>query len=453
MRHIFTGILFLWLMALFTLPTFALDVDEVAIMKKGTVKVFVWSKNKKGKFVLGSGTGFILNEAGYIATNHHVISGYAKTKNNTPAISVSLNGQITNPYKDYKKGNIEVIWSSKPLDLAILKFNTDQKLHTVVLSTQPPNTAEPVYAVGYPGASGDNELRSADQKSVSTMTKGIFSHEKQGQWSGNGGTLSILQHNAEISWGNSGGPLFDDCQQVIGVNTRLTIRHGTVTPGVFMSSNISELIKILDSRGIEYEVGDGACVSKENRLYGLMQNIVIIGGGAILVLGIILIFALKRPRERVVQLVESYSRNFRSQEMAKPAQRNSGPRHKNPPNNAPRPQNEAPQQAGQLQMTVTLEGSLSNGTTVRLSIDGADLMQGVFLGRQPQDNRFAINDMGISRTHAVIYYHENFVKIRDEGSTNGTRVNGRVLRPRQEQSLANGDEIYLGDVYLKVSIR
>ncbi|WP_339865480.1 trypsin-like peptidase domain-containing protein [Paremcibacter congregatus] len=431
----------------------ALDADEVTRMKNGTVQIFVtkyfYSKSKgkvQKKQGTGSGTGFILNDQGYIATNFHVVKGYLYY-NKKPAIAIALNDQIINYNDEIRKSLVEVVWTSESLDLAILKFTTEQPLKRVILAPEFPGTSDPVYAVGYPGASSDNELRSNDVKAVSTMTKGIFSHEKQGQWTGKGGTLSILQHNSEISWGNSGGPLYDDCQRVIGVNTRLTFRNGNVAPGVFFSSNISELIKILDSKGIEYEVGNDACVPEEQKIYQLIQNLVLIGGAAILLLVVILVFVLRRPRERVVQLVESYSRSFRGDAPPAPQKRNTGPRKSDPRNH------DATRKALPQAIKVRLRGRLSNGAPVDMPLDDQDLMRGIILGRQPDDRRFALDDMGISRNHAVLFQQDGFVKIRDEGSTNGTRVNGRVLRPRQEQALADGDEFFLGEAKITISIR
>ena len=85
------------------------------------------------------------------------------------------------------------------------------------------------------------------------------------------------------------------------------------------------------------------------------------------------------------------------------------------------------------------------GTMVPLSEDGARL------GRSA-DNSFQINDITVSREHAFVTVDNlGSVHIRDEGSTNGTYVNGKRIRPQRLVEVADGDRVQLGtSVVLKV---
>lgn len=57
---------------------------------------------------------------------------------------------------------------------------------------------------------------------------------------------------------------------------------------------------------------------------------------------------------------------------------------------------------------------------------------------------------GVSRQHAVIIARENRIAVKDLGSVNGTRLNGRVMTPDQEYRLRHGDELEVGELKLQV---
>lgn len=57
---------------------------------------------------------------------------------------------------------------------------------------------------------------------------------------------------------------------------------------------------------------------------------------------------------------------------------------------------------------------------------------------------------GVSRQHAVVIARENRIVVKDLGSVNGTRLNGRVMTPDQEYRLRHGDELEVGELKLQV---
>jgi two-component system, cell cycle response regulator len=85
------------------------------------------------------------------------------------------------------------------------------------------------------------------------------------------------------------------------------------------------------------------------------------------------------------------------------------------------------------------------GTMVRLS------EQGTTMGRSAESS-FQISDITVSRDHAVVMVDDlGSVQIRDEGSTNGTFVNGRRLHAHRPVDLADGDRVQLGtNIVLKL---
>jgi CheY-like chemotaxis protein len=57
---------------------------------------------------------------------------------------------------------------------------------------------------------------------------------------------------------------------------------------------------------------------------------------------------------------------------------------------------------------------------------------------------------GVSRQHAIILTKDNRIAVKDQGSVNGTRLNGKILTPNQEYRLKHGDELEIGEIKLQV---
>ncbi len=154
----------------------------------------------------GLGSGFFINDDGYLMTNFHVIEGETR-------ISVEVyqqkNGQLDR--KTYK--NVRIVALNNFADLALLRIeDTDaQKFKYVALgSSDALSVGERVFAIGSPLGL------------ERTVTEGILSTKTREM----GGTL-YLQTTAQINPGNSGGPLFNLNGEVVGVtNMKVTAGEG-----------------------------------------------------------------------------------------------------------------------------------------------------------------------------------------------------------------------------------
>jgi S1-C subfamily serine protease len=84
-----------------------------------------------------------------------------------------------------------------------------------------------VWSIGFPGAS-ESEMFSASELTKPTATNGVISAERQTKTG-----LKILQTNAAISYGNSGGPVLNDKGEVIGLATFVSVdpTTGAQVPG------------------------------------------------------------------------------------------------------------------------------------------------------------------------------------------------------------------------------
>lgn len=154
----------------------------------------------------GLGSGFILNEEGYLLTNFHVIEGETDL---SVEVYHQRGGQLER--RTYRK--VRIVALNKFFDLALLKIEEENapRFRAVQLgSSRELAVGEPVFAVGSPLGLE----RTVTEGIVSTKTR-----ELQG--------VLYLQTTAQINPGNSGGPLFDLRGLVVGVtNMKITFGEG-----------------------------------------------------------------------------------------------------------------------------------------------------------------------------------------------------------------------------------
>ena len=154
------------------------------------------------------GSGFIVNENGYIMTNDHVIAsltsdtGYSSGGGYADQVAVVLNDGSQLP--------AEILWSDSTLDLAILKVEPEVPLKAVKLGNSDELLiGEQAIAIGNPFA----------LEFHGTVTAGYISGLNR-TLRGQGTTMQdLIQTDASINQGNSGGPLLNGKGEVIGINT------------------------------------------------------------------------------------------------------------------------------------------------------------------------------------------------------------------------------------------
>jgi hypothetical protein len=90
----------------------------------------------------------------------------------------------------------------------------------------------------------------------------------------------------------------------------------------------------------------------------------------------------------------------------------------------------------------------------QVSVGRTDLTEGYVPGIDL--GPYGAQDMGVSRRHAMIYVVDGTegseLHIRDLSSTNGTRVNGFVLKPEQPYKLSDGDEVDFGQLRISLQV-
>jgi S1-C subfamily serine protease len=154
----------------------------------------------------GQGSGFILDKAGHVLTNFHVIAGANR------GIEVTLSNK-----RSYKANIVGV---DKVHDLAELQINAPNLQPVTLANSSDLAVGQEVYAIGNPfGLNG-------------TMTRGIISAIRPIRNANGAPIQDAIQTDAAINPGNSGGPLLNSHGEVIGINTMIASNGADQSSGI-----------------------------------------------------------------------------------------------------------------------------------------------------------------------------------------------------------------------------
>lgn len=171
-------------------------------VNRAVVSISVQRNTGSGFIGAGAGSGFVIDTAGYIVTNNHVVDGADR---------------VNVIFSDGTRARAELVGTDPYSDLALLKVNRPAERLTAVelADSDEVKVGQRVVAIGNPfGLAG-------------TMTLGIVSArgrvlpEASSSGQGSFSNPDIIQTDAAINPGNSGGPLLDTRGRVIGVNTAI----------------------------------------------------------------------------------------------------------------------------------------------------------------------------------------------------------------------------------------
>jgi len=153
----------------------------------------------------GSGSGFFVTDTGLVITNAHVVAGASR---------IVIRTQATETFGTIVRLAVED-------DLALVRANIAAAVALPLGDSDAVQVGDDVIAVGSPlGLEG-------------TVTRGIISNLRPVL----GGRIPLIQFDAAISPGNSGGPLLDERGQVLGVNTLKALPQGAESLGFAISIN------------------------------------------------------------------------------------------------------------------------------------------------------------------------------------------------------------------------
>ncbi|WP_371376279.1 ankyrin repeat domain-containing protein [Thalassotalea aquiviva] len=181
-----------------------------------------------------TGSGFFINKHGDMVTNHHVIDKceFVKVRHNNELYGASV-----------------VVFDNKN-DLAVVSAELDNNAFSNLSAQQYPSLGESVTVLGYP-------LNSILGNSLKLTTGILSSH------TGIQGDSSVYQISAPIQSGNSGGPVYDEAGEVLGVavstlDPLVMAKHtGSLPQNVNYAVKSTVLTNFLKANNIRFSVGSG----------------------------------------------------------------------------------------------------------------------------------------------------------------------------------------------------
>jgi S1-C subfamily serine protease len=215
----------------------------------------------------GQGSGFILDKAGHVLTNFHVVAGANR------GIKVQLSNK--------RSYDAKVVGTDRTHDLALLQITAPDLQPVTLADSTELSVGQKVYAIGNPfGLAG-------------TMTRGIISSIRSIRNADGAPIEDAIQTDAAINPGNSGGPLLNSHGEVIGINTMIASNGAEQSSGIGFAIPINTAKAVLadltrygrvkrPSLGIvSYEIGPD--LAEQMRLAvdsGILIEQVVPGGAA-----------------------------------------------------------------------------------------------------------------------------------------------------------------------------
>jgi 2-alkenal reductase len=223
------------------------DTMIEAVEKVSPAVVTVISRTNQG---MGSGSGVIIDADGYIITNHHVIEGAS---------------ELSVLFADSSRQSATLIGSDPLSDIAVIRVSGGVPAVATIGNSDALRPGEPVLAIGSPLGNFRNSVTSGI---VSALNRSVSQFE------------GLIQTDASINRGNSGGPLINLNGEVVGINTLVVRGDGSVFGGAqaeglgfavpsFIFSTVSEqLIQTGEMKypylGIRYTMIDSAMAIEQN---------------------------------------------------------------------------------------------------------------------------------------------------------------------------------------------
>lgn len=429
--------------------------------------------DKDGNIPGGTGTGFVISNDGLIMTNNHVVASKAEVADH-PDTYIVLQKVGDNMFT-YRA---TFVAQDPQADLAIIRCPGIKATPFQFLRPSP-KVLEDVYSLGFPGvaddlhtnsvgvaialdqmltAKGANSLDITDlaQKdkilqdfAVPTSTNGKVERLTDAKWVSE--LVPFIQHSCNIRGGNSGGPLLNGGNQVIGVvGDSFMVQKGDHAGE---QSNLAvQTIRVetfLKKSGITgYTITDTAWTPppilfpKTN-----IVPIIIAASLAVAVALAALLITLFKARRKtgVTALLESLKDKGISSGTQLISYLSGRPRNESSSSgqsNGPTPEGNG----------WKLDVRTSAGKTFRIPIsEGMFTKNGsrLVLGRSGELCDLVVEDETVSRQHADIRKNGKGFEVADRNSSNGTAVNGVFIRkPFERMPLKPGDTLTVGNVKL-----
>lgn len=429
--------LVLALTMLFCMETTAsADGETAAESRSGVVRIIVQLPDGNYSFGSGFGVGKAGEPTNTYVTNYHVVGeqSYQTEDGGTvslPPVAVWImknsNAWVpaTQSVDTSNAVSCNVVYAESMYpDIAVIQAVEEvpgRVALPLVEDEKKIEAGDAVYALGYPGTSDNTEYtvygkeRPGGVEDV-TITSGIISRFTTSSTLGN---TKLIQHDATINHGNSGGPLIDSEGAVIGINT-YSMGDDPFQGGSGDEDKSSYSVRIgyikdaLDGLDIDYDVyGEG---EEDGSGMSVMAAVAAAAGVLLILIVVVVVMARKKNQPQI----------------------SSAP--------APAPAPVGTKASGGQPVTGD-SGLRFQGVSGAFEGKRFAITAQIRIGRDPAKNDFVYpaGTKGISGVHCVLIYQDGQLYLQDLGSTYGTFVGGgQRLAANQAVVLQPGDKFALG---------
>ncbi len=386
----------------------------------------------------GGGSGFVVSP-GYVVTNDHVIADRDR-------VIVVASGPLGIEVKP-----VRVLWASADHDLAVLEVpGLSRRGLRLGLDDLTRAKGDPVLAMGFPGIADDivvmlmgdpdiDDERWARALGESTVSSGVVGRVIDRPWLGGSMDVRMIQHDASLHDGNSGGPLLNACGRVIGVNTERAVpvmdaERGVIRPGegLAFAAHASELASVLRALNVPHRTTRRACRSQEGPLTALLALLAILLAGAA---AFVVVRNRSAERLKVDAAVPSQSPSAGEAHFL-----DGEPYAKAPV---------SPARTAESDWVVVWHGREAEG---HLWPDATRLAstEGCVIGRSDAVSDLVVEQGTISRRHCVLRRSGEQLEVMDLNSSNGTMISGVRLKPFSWHAVEENQPWQMGEVTLIV---
>jgi hypothetical protein len=286
-----------------------------------------------------------------------------------------------------------------------------------------------------------------------TLTNGIVSRIFEGTVSDGPERYPVVQHTAEISPGNSGGPLFDECGTVVGINTATTAFEGVDDTDYFAIGSAG-ILNLLNGRIVGISSTDTCSPEKppkpETQLSEPEPEPVSPVAHNSLIEPV--------PDQPLAETNKSFIwllLALAALGLAYWFYRSKIPVSSQTPLALPSDlerRSDAPKTSSSNSL-FRMSGFDERGAPVSFMFElkSPFNQRGWIIGRASDFADFEIANTGISRAHAQVKVKNNFYHIKDLGSTNGTSLNGLKLKPFEYFKVSIGDVVSIASCTLAIT--
>ena len=461
--------------------------DKVDKVKQSILQVVMtYQPDDSNYAVWSSGTCFLINDTTAISCAHifdpSINTELAKKMVEAYGPSHVFDTKNVKSYQILVNGGVPVNATlrkiNKSADYSVIKLDETVARPTVTLGVSKDlKVTQQIYTLGFPSTVAnlqDSRTYTTDQVTITGSTISNISTT-------NG--VDYITHNANISNGNSGGPLVDENGRVVGINLYKT------NDDYFLAAAIDQVAALLDDLDIAYNRDDGPATESttgdaapttikptepntepvttepveppsDGRTIIIIAIAVI---AAIIVAVIVVIIVINSKKKKNPPKPPTGGGTVAPGPMGNGPQ-GGAPRPSQPPYGGNQPYNRPPQSAptapsneGAGETSVlndgagetTVLGNQSAGYAMvrkrnneKITINKPEFL----IGKERRRVDYCISDNNsVSRAHAKIKVRAGRCYIADLGSTNCTFVNGVKLSPNQEVVLSKGDIIKISD--------